>query len=145
MYKFILNKRVNRRCALENKSINLNDFKHAYTDLQAAIGLIQLSKLDKMNDARIKNSNYLMKHLSEIKHISIPEIAYNTKPIFLRLPISIEGINEKKRDDLLKTMQMSGFDTPVAYPNVLPHFYNLNNESYPNTEELVKKTGVSTC
>ena len=140
VYKFILNKRVTRRCALEKESIDLNDFKYAYTDIQAAIGLVQLSKLDKMNNARIKNATYLMKNLRDMKCIHLPENLYNTKPVFLRYPISIDGMNEKIRDELLQTMQISGFDTPVAYPNVLPRFFNLNSGNYPNTEELVNKT-----
>lgn len=140
VYKFILNKRVIRRCALEKESINLNDFKYAYSGLQAAIGLVQLSKLDKMNSTRIKNTNYLMKNLRDIKCIHLPKILYHNKPVFLRYPISIDGMNEKIRDELLQTMQISGFDTPVAYPNVLPRFFNLNSGNYPNTEELVNKT-----
>ena len=140
IYNFTLNRRVARRCMLEKESINPGDFRYAYTDMQAAVGMVQLSKLDKMNDYRIANANYLMKRLNDIKTIHIPEVSDNTKPIFLRLPIWIEEGGVKVRDELIQQMQKSGIDTPVAYPNVLPRFFNLSMEPYPNAEELVDKT-----
>ncbi len=140
IYKFILNRRITRRCALEKESINTNEFECTYTDMQAAIGMAQLSKLDMMNNNRIANTDHLMKRLKGMELIHLPEILDNAKPIFLRLPIRIEGVNAKTRDELIQRMRKSGIDAPVAYPNVLPRFFNLSAEEYSNTEELVEKT-----
>ena len=140
IYKFILNRRITRRCALEKESMDLDGFGYAYTDMQAAVGIVQLSKLDRMNDDRIANADHLMKRLNGMELIHLPEILDNAKPIFLRLPIRIEGASVKMRDELIQQMRKSGIDTPVAYPNVLPRFFNLSAEEYSNTEELVEKT-----
>ena len=140
IYKFILNRRIMRRCALEKESINLNEFEVTYTDMQAAIGMVQLSKLDGMNNDRIANADHLVKRLNGMEIIHLPEVLDNAKPIFLRLPIQIVGASVKMRDDLIKRMRKSGIDAPVAYPNVLPRFFNLSAEEYPNTEELVETT-----
>lgn len=140
IYKFILNRRVTRRCALEKESTNPDDFEYAYTDMQATVGMMQLSKLDGMNSDRIANANHLMKSLNDMRTIHIPEVLDNAKPIFLRLPIQIEGAGAKMRDELIQRMQKSGIDTPVAYPNVLPRFFNSSMGEYPNTEELVETT-----
>ncbi|MGP8321313.1 MAG: DegT/DnrJ/EryC1/StrS aminotransferase family protein [Methanosarcinaceae archaeon] len=140
IYKFILNRRITRRCALGIESIDLGGFEYAYTDMQAAVGMAQLSKLDWMNDDRIANADHLMKRLNDMGIIHLPEILDNAKPIFLRLPIRIEGTGVEMRDELIQRMQKSGIDTPVAYPNVLPRFFNLSTGEYPNTEELVDKT-----
>ena len=140
IYKFILNRRVTRRCTLEKESMDLDEFECAYTDMQAAIGMVQLSRLDRMNDDRIANADHLMKRLNGMGIIHLPEILDNAKPIFLRLPIRIEGTSVEMRDELIQRMQKSGIDTPVAYPNVLPRFFNLSTGEYPNTEELVEQT-----
>ncbi len=108
--------------------------------MQAAIGMVQLSKLDGMNNGRIANAEQLMKRLNGMEIVHLPEILDNAEPIFLRLPILLEGASVKMRDDLIKRMRKSGIDAPVAYPNVLPRFFNLSAEEYPNTEELVEKT-----
>lgn len=141
VYNFIINRRIKRRCSLEKEVTNLHDFEHAYTDMQAAVGMLQLSKLNLMNSLRVKNTNFLIKHLGDLKNIHMPEIPDNVKPVFLRFPVWIEGMDLKMRDELIHIMRLSGIDTPVAYPNVLPRFFNLNTEkNYPNAEELVKKT-----
>ncbi|NIA11167.1 MAG: aminotransferase class V-fold PLP-dependent enzyme [Nitrospiraceae bacterium] len=140
IYKFILNRRITRRCALEKESMDLEDFEYAYTDMQAAVGTVQLSKLDMMNNDRIANADHLMKRLNGTETIHLPEILDTAKPIFLRLPIRIDGASVEMRDELIQRMQKSGIDTPVAYPNVLPRFFNLSTGEYPNTEELVEKT-----
>ncbi|KAF5413919.1 MAG: UDP-4-amino-4-deoxy-L-arabinose--oxoglutarate aminotransferase [Candidatus Methanogaster sp.] len=140
IYKLILNRRITRRCTLEKEEINPDDFSYTYTDMQAAVGMMQLSKLDVMNNDRIANANHLMKSLNGMKTIHLPEVLENAESIFLRLPIWIEGVSVQMRDELIQKMQKSGIDTPVAYPNVLPRFFNSSMKRYPNTEELVRKT-----
>ena len=140
IYKFILNRRITRRCALEKEGMNPDDFNYAYTDMQAAVGMMQLSKLNMMNNIRVANTNLIMKRLSSMKTIHLPMVLGNAKPIFLRLPIRIEWESMKVRDELIQRMQRAGIDTPVAYPNVLPRFCNSGRGKYPNAEELVEKT-----
>ena len=44
------------------------------TDIAAAIGLVQLKKVDEFNDSRIRNAQYLSKSLNNIKGISLPYV-----------------------------------------------------------------------
>ncbi|WP_455141488.1 aminotransferase class I/II-fold pyridoxal phosphate-dependent enzyme [Candidatus Hodarchaeum mangrovi] len=48
-------------------------FNYRMTTIQAAIGIEQLKKLDKMNQGRIKNSEYLNMLLSDIPGIELPQ------------------------------------------------------------------------
>lgn len=138
IHKVIQFRRSRRRGNLL-ECTNLNNYKYKYTDMQASIGMIQLSNLGKYNEARIKNAEFLVKYLKEFEGIHVPRAGEHGKPIFLRLPIWFEDITEKQRENLIEKLRKSGIDAPIAYPNSLPKFFfNLNG--YPNTEEVVKKT-----
>jgi dTDP-4-amino-4,6-dideoxygalactose transaminase len=138
IYKMIENRRYERRDKLK-MSMGLNHFKFKYTDMQASVGMVQLSNLERFNDTRKRNALILMKYLKGMNGIHLPQIGRYSKPIFLRLPIWVEDITEKQREDLIDKLRESGIDAPVAYPNSLPKFF-LNSDGYPNAEELVSKT-----
>ena len=137
IYKLIQLKRIKRRNRL--KLCTLNNFKFKWTDMQASVGLIQLSNLERFNDARMRNAAFLMENLKHVEGIHLPKVAKHSKPIFLRLPVWFEHITEGQRDELIERLRKAGIDAPVAYPNSLPKFF-LNLDGYPNTEELVRKT-----
>jgi dTDP-4-amino-4,6-dideoxygalactose transaminase len=138
IYTLIQSRRLERRDKLK-ATTGLNHFKFGYTDMQAWVGIVQLSNLESFNEARIRNAAFLIKHLKEIEGIHVPKIAKHSRPIFLRLPVWFENITEKQRASLIEKLRKSGIDAPVAYPNSLPKFF-LNLDGFPNTEELVKKT-----
>jgi perosamine synthetase len=138
IYKMIQYRRLERRDKLK-VCTGLNHLKIKYTDMQASIGMVQLSNLERFNEARMRNASFLMKHLKGVDGIHLPKIARHSKPIFLRLPVWMGDITKKQREILINKLQKSGIDAPVAYPNSLPQFF-LNSSGYPNTEELVKKT-----
>ncbi len=60
------------------------------TDIQAAVGVEQLKKLDAFNAIRIKNANYLGEALSGVKGITIPCVKPYNKHIFHLYPILID-------------------------------------------------------
>lgn len=51
---------------------NIIGWNYRMTEIEAAIGIEQLRKLDKFNDIRIRNSKFLSKKLSKIRGINIP-------------------------------------------------------------------------
>ena len=138
IYEIIESRRLERRDKLKVSS-GLNHLKFKYTDMQASVGMVQLASLERFNEARKRNAAFLMKHLKEMNAIHLPQIVRHGKPIFLRLPIWVEDITEKQREDLIDKLRKSGIDAPVAYPNSLPKFF-LSSRGFHNTEELVKKS-----
>ncbi len=138
VFRMIKSRRVERRNE-SRKCINLNNFEFKYTSMQAAVGMIQFSKLNLFNEYRVNNAEFLMKHLKDIAGVNFPKVASYSKPKFLRLPVFLENITEKQRRNLIYKLQTSGIDAPIAYPNSLAHFF-FGLSGYPNTEELVKKT-----
>jgi len=138
IYKVIECRRRKRRNELKVCK-GLDHLKFKYTDMQASVGIVQLSNLEKFNEVRRRNAEFLMRRLKKISGIHLPRIMKHAKPIFLRLPVRFENITEKQREGLIKKLREAGVDASVAYPNSLPKFF-LNLDGFPNTEELVKKT-----
>ncbi|MHA2306221.1 MAG: DegT/DnrJ/EryC1/StrS family aminotransferase, partial [Candidatus Hodarchaeales archaeon] len=95
-------------------------FNYRMTTMQAAIGIEQLKKLERMNAGRITNSDYLTKLLDEIPGISLPKDPIYGKHVFHAYAIKIEpeivGMSGKDLADILnKDFQI----TQLIYPSGL--------------------------
>ncbi len=80
------------------------------TDIQAALGLAQIKKLDQFNQARIKNAAYLSKNL---KGVTVPCVPAGYKHVFHQYTIRVEA---GKREALLNHLQERGIGTGIFYP-----------------------------
>jgi len=59
------------------------------TDIQAAIGRIQLKKLDTFNQRRIDNAQYLTEGLQDVEGLILPTVSPGCKHVFHLYPIQI--------------------------------------------------------
>ncbi len=139
IYTLIESRREKRRQCLK-EGFNTIDIGYKYTNMQAMLGINQLNKLDTFNDIRQKNAEYLIRNLAQIPGIKTPNVPKKSKSIYLRLPIWIEDITYKQRDELINELKYNGIDASVAYPNSLPYFFGLDMNRFPNTEERINKT-----
>jgi perosamine synthetase len=80
------------------------------TDLQAAIGLAQIKKLDAFNRIRNHNARYLSSRLRGVKTPVVPD-GYGH--VFHQYTIRVPA---NKREDLLGYLQEKGIGTGVFYP-----------------------------
>jgi CDP-6-deoxy-D-xylo-4-hexulose-3-dehydrase len=62
------------------------------TDMQAAIGVSQLAKLDSFIQKRKENFSYLSKHLSQIDGLSIATATPNSDPSWFGCPITLDPL-----------------------------------------------------
>jgi len=85
------------------------EYEVKYTNLQAAIGLEQLKRVDKGNQRRMENAEYYNENLRDVKQIKIPENIDNVKNIRLNYPVLY-----KNRKVLLKKMFKAGIDSTVG-------------------------------
>jgi dTDP-4-amino-4,6-dideoxygalactose transaminase len=83
------------------------------TDIAAAIGIVQLNKLDEFNKRRITNAKYLTEHINEINGIKPPYVASNVKHVFHQFTIRVE---RSKRDELMRFLNNRGIGTGIHYP-----------------------------
>lgn len=85
-------------------------FNFRMTDIQAAIGLAQIKKLEFFNAVRNRNSTYLSKN---IKGVVLPCVVNGYTHVFHQYTIRI---GNGKRDALLSHLHERGIGTGVFYP-----------------------------
>ncbi len=85
------------------------------TEMQAAMGLIQLKKIEDFNKARKQNYKDLKEVFLNLKeHFELPKINLNAEPVFFGLPLMIK--NPKiKRQDLVKFLNANGVGTRYVF------------------------------
>lgn len=86
------------------------------TDINAAIGLIQLERLPSFNKARIRNAKILTKGLSKIKGIITPKVMPETTHVFHQYTIRVTEEFPVTRDELINILKEKGIGTGVHYP-----------------------------
>jgi dTDP-4-amino-4,6-dideoxygalactose transaminase len=85
-------------------------FNFRMTDLHAAVGLAQLHKLDKFNQARIANADYFNSHL---RGVTTPHVPAGYRHVFHQY--TVRALNGK-RDALLDHLTKRQIGTGVYYP-----------------------------
>ena len=86
------------------------------TDIAAAIGLVQLKRLNNFNNSRIKNAKYLTTHINEICGITPPFVADQVKHVFHQYTIKVEN---GKRDKLKDYLTEKEIGTGIHYPKTI--------------------------
>jgi dTDP-4-amino-4,6-dideoxygalactose transaminase len=103
--RLLRNHGMRQRYVHEDLGFNLR-----LTDLQAAIGLVQLSKLEAFNTTRIRNASFLSNNLGVI--VSCPVVKANARHVFNQYTIRIPG----GRAGLLPALQEMGVESAIYYP-----------------------------
>lgn len=114
------------------------------TDIQAAIGLHQLRKLQRLNEARIKNARFLTERLSRIDCLEPPYVRNDVKHVYHQYTIKLK-LEELKcsRDEFIKALRAENIDAAVHYPTPI-HMQPLYRElakdiRLPVTEDVCRR------
>lgn len=86
------------------------------TDIAAAIGLIQLERLDDFIKSRIENADYLTTHIDSIEGIIPPFILDKVKHVFHQYTVRVLN---GKRDGVKDFLTGLGVGTGVHYPKTI--------------------------
>jgi len=110
------------------------------TEINAVIGLNQLSRLDRSNEQRISNFNYFMSKLNSEKYITNLNLEGQCNYAFI---VILKDSSFEKRDHLEATLKkegiefrrgLSGGGNQMRQPFMKQFNYDLNN--YPNIEHV---------
>lgn len=109
------------------------------SDLHAAIGLVQIERLNQFTQARKKNAEFLSSHL---KNVKTPQVRVGYEHVWHQFTIRVEGGLD--RDDAVKKLNDAGIGTGVFYPVPAYKQAHLIEAGYgglnlPITERLVKE------
>jgi len=113
-------------------------FNYRMTNIQAAIGVAQMKKIDEMIRLRRDIAKKYNDAFSKIREINIPVEKQNTKMVFWMYAPLVE--NGNKRDSLVEYLKKRGVETRAFFfPIHEMHVYNKTNENYPVSSDLSKR------
>ncbi len=78
--------------------------------VQAAVGLKQLTRIEKLNGARIANGRFLDEHLANVPGLGVPTYPPGTEPIYMSFVV-----HHQRRDALATALRTRGVDTTIGY------------------------------
>lgn len=90
------------------------------TSIQAAIGRVQLRKLDRFNEIRRRNAKFLTESLSSIRGLTPPYEDPRVKHVYHQYVVRVEDEFPLTRDELKGFLAERGVGTAIHYP--LPVF-----------------------
>ncbi|MHA4809121.1 DegT/DnrJ/EryC1/StrS family aminotransferase [Flavitalea flava] len=112
------------------------------TDIQAAVGVEQLRKLDYLNQQRINNAAYLTEGLKDIPGLTLPTVRPYNKHVFHLYPVMIDpaefGMN---KEDLIYDM-LHKFGIKLGFHYIPLHYSTafknrgFKKGQFPNAEKL---------
>lgn len=116
------------------------------TDMQAAVALAQMDRVESLIAARRANFNYLKEALGGLEeHLILPEATPNSDPSWFGFPITIRGGSDKRRD-LQKYLDEHKIGTRLLFAGNLirqPYFKDLNYRvvgELTNTDTIMNQT-----
>ena len=109
-------------------------------DILAAIGIVQLKKIDKMNELRRQHAEYLNKNLRDIGEIELPVELENCRHVYQMYTIKLEEkLDRTKFIAFLKEKGIGAsvhFDPPV---HMQPYYANLAHDDLEVTENVSRR------
>ncbi len=85
------------------------------TDMQAALGITQLAKIELFIQKRKDNYEYLRKHLSEVDGLCVAVATVNSDPSWFGCPITLDPSHPVNREDLLRFLDSRKIGTRLVF------------------------------
>lgn len=115
------------------------------TDMQAALGISQFSKIDEFVARRIENFNYLKDQLKELEGITLAEATEGSIPAWFGFPITLNDNHPANREELLRFLESRRIGTRLMFAgNIVkqPAYLDVNIKvvgGLKNTDTLMNR------
>ena len=116
------------------------------TDMQAALGVTQLAKLDSFVEARRRNFAYLYDKLKDIEGLILPKATEHSEPSWFGFPITLEPTHPVNREELLRYLETLKIGTRLMFAGNLmkqPAYRNVDFRvvgNLDNTDIVMTRT-----
>ena len=117
-------------------------YNYRTTEIQSALGLVQLKKLDRNNEKRKRLAGIYRKELQGVDEISIPFLKFEGDPSYHLFPILVEP--PIQRGKVMERLKDFGIQASVHYPPV--HLFSFYRKGFgfkvgmfPKTEEVSRR------
>lgn len=123
-------------------------FNYRMTNIQAAIGVAQLKKIDLINRKRIHNAEYLSNHL-KVEGLITPYKKKNVKHVYHQYVVRVTDEFPMSRDEFIGFLKVKSIGSAIHYPLPIysqPLYRNLGYEKEKNTcpvTEMITKEVLS--
>jgi len=119
-------------------------YNYRMTEFCAAIGSVQLRKLDGFNAKRIENASLLSKGIRGFTGLTVPYVGKDMKHVFHQYVVRVEDAYRLDRDELADHLTEHGVGTAVHYPvpiyrQPLYQLLGYSGTVCPNTEEACSR------
>ena len=115
-------------------------YNYRMTDIQAAIGVEQLKKLEGFIEKRIVNAKMLNDGLKGVKGIVTPKIQAETRHVFNQYTIRVTREFKISRDELIQKLKDAGVGAFVYYPKPIYKQKYYRDLGYDETLKNVENT-----
>jgi len=107
-------------------------YNYRMTDIAAAIGVVQLKKLEKFNLRRRKNAEYYDTHIS-VKGLELPKVADGVHHVYHQYVVRLTDEFPLKRADFIEYLKAKGIGSAIHYPIPIQRqpVYALQNDPDP--------------
>jgi len=113
---------IDEKCRLLRNHGEVSKYNHIelgynfrMTNIQAAIGLAQLEKLDRLNEIRRSNARYLNKYI-KVEGLIKPYEAKNVKHVYHQYVVRITEDFPMDRDEFVRYLRSRGVGCAIHYP-----------------------------
>jgi perosamine synthetase len=90
-------------------------YNYRMTDMGAAMGLVQLGKLDEMNAKRAANAKYLDQSF-RCPGLGTPNVRSDSTHVYHQYVLKVERGSKVTRDGLMQALAAKGIGTAIHYP-----------------------------
>jgi len=126
---------------LSSYDIEKLGYNYRITEIQSALGLVQLKRLDRNNQRRGRLVEVYRKELQGVEGISIPFSQFEGNPSYHLFPILVTGNDTRSalhRDQLVEGLRLWGIQTSIHYPPV--HLFSLYRRGFGYQKGMFPKT-----
>lgn len=116
-------------------------YNYRMTDIQAAIALVQMKRIDQINKKRKQNATKYNNAFKNIKGLEIPFISKDNDPVYHQYTLKVNKHFKMTRDQLKSYLMDKGIQSNIYYPIPLHKIKHLQSKqlSLKNTQEVSKQ------
>ncbi len=149
---FGYNKNINERSIPGFYDIDMLGWNYRMSEGHAAIGLIQLNRLDEFLCARKKNAEIIFNILKSENLVSLIPLKYmKSSGSWYCINLMLNKKTKHLRNDLINAINNAGIQTSIHYPVSLPssiyysNKYGFKRDQFPNANKIAESTISLPC